>query len=80
MTTRILICMLAVALAMLLTPARQHADATRAREAIPEAAQPTMLHVGAERKLKRPSTAAKIARDGDIIEIDTGAYDGDAAV
>jgi hypothetical protein len=72
--------MLAVALAMSLPPASRCADAAGAREAMREAAQPTVLHVGAGRKLKRPSAAAQIARDGDIIEIDAGVYDGDAAV
>jgi hypothetical protein len=39
-----------------------------------------VLRVGAKRELKRPSDAALIARDGDIVEIDAGNYDGDAAV
>jgi len=33
-----------------------------------------ILRVGPERKLKLPSDAAKIAKDGDIIEIDAGIY------
>ncbi len=45
-----------------------------------EGAQPLVLRVGAERALKRPSAAAQIARDGDVIEIDAGIYDGDTAV
>jgi len=36
-----------------------------------------VLRVGAKRELKPPSAAAEIARDGDIIEIDAGIYDGD---
>jgi len=72
--------MLAVALAMSLAPASQYAAAADTREAMREAAQPTVLRVGAERELKRPSAAAQIARDGDVIEIDAGIYDGDAAV
>jgi len=71
--------MFAVALAMLLT--RRAARCRRRRaEAMHEAAQPTVLRVGAKRELRRPSAAAQIARDGDVIEIDAGVYDGDAAV
>ena len=72
--------MLAVALAMSLAPASQHAAAADTGEAMREAAQPAVLRVGAKRELKRPSAAAQIARDGDVIEIDAGIYDGDAAV
>ena len=43
-------------------------------------AQETVLRVGPQRELKRPSEAARIARDGDLVEIDAGAYEGDAAV
>jgi hypothetical protein len=75
-----LVCMQAVALMVSCTPTTRHADATDAREAIGEAVQPAVLRVGAERELKRPSAAAQIARDGDVIEIDAGIYDGDAAV
>jgi hypothetical protein len=71
--------MLAVALAMLLAPASHHAAAADAREAMREGAQPEVLRVGAKRELKRPSAAAQIARDGDVVEIDAGIYDGDAA-
>jgi hypothetical protein len=80
MTTRTPICMLAVALAMSLAPAGQHSAAADTREAMREGAQPAVLRVGAKRELKRPSAAAQIARDGDVIEIDAGIYDGDAAV
>jgi hypothetical protein len=80
MTARSPIWMLAVALAMSLPPASQHAAAADTREAIHEGVQPAVLRVGAERELKRPSAAAQIARDGDVIEIDAGTYAGDAAV
>jgi hypothetical protein len=72
--------MLAVALAMSLAPASRHATAADTQEAVREAGQPSVLRVGAKRELKRPSAAAQIARDGDVIEIDAGIYDGDAAV
>jgi len=72
--------MLAVALAMSLAPASQHVAAADTGEAMREGVQPAVLRVGAKRELKRPSAAAQIARDGDVIEIDAGIYDGDAAV
>jgi len=72
--------MLALALAMSLAPASRHVAAADTREAMHEGARPAVLRVGAKRELKRPSAAAQIARDGDVIEIDAGIYDGDAAV
>lgn len=39
-----------------------------------------VLHVGPTRELTRPSDAARVARDGDIVEIDAGPYPGDHAV
>jgi hypothetical protein len=39
-----------------------------------------LLRVGPAQELKTPSAAAKIARDGDTIEIEAGVYAGDAAV
>jgi hypothetical protein len=63
-----------------LAPASQHVAADDAREAMRGGAQPVVLRVGAERELKRPSAAAQVARDGDVIEIDAGLYDGDAAI
>jgi hypothetical protein len=80
MKTRTPICMLAVALAMSLAPVGQHAAAGDTREAMREGAEPAVLRVGAKRELKRPSAAAQIARDGNVIEIDAGIYDGDATV
>ncbi|HZM36661.1 MAG TPA: VanZ family protein [Burkholderiales bacterium] len=38
------------------------------------------LRVGPQHALKAPSAAAKVARDGDVIEIEAGLYAGDAAV
>jgi len=38
---------------------------------------PTIWKVGFERDIKRPSEAAKLAKDGDIIEIDAGNYTND---
>ena len=47
--------------------------------AAPAARAETLL-VGPEHELKKPSAAAKVARDGDLIEIEAGLYAGDAAV
>ncbi|MFH7044208.1 hypothetical protein ABT392_18100 [Paucibacter sp. JuS9] len=38
------------------------------------------LRVGPERELQTPAAAAAVARDGDRIEVDAGAYPGDVAV
>jgi hypothetical protein len=73
---RTLICIHAFTLAVFVAPATTHAATTDAQGAAP----PAVLHVGPARELKRPSAAAQIARDGDIIEIDAGIYDGDATV
>lgn len=48
--------------------------------AIASAAQAALLRVGPDRPLARPSDAARIAGDGDIVEIDAGVYAGDTAV
>jgi hypothetical protein len=80
MATRTPICLLAVALMVSCTPTSPRADPADARQATREAARPAVLRVGAKRELKRPSAAAQIARDGDVIEIDAGTYGGDAAV
>lgn len=39
-----------------------------------------ILQVGPQEKLKRPSDAARIAQDGDTIEIAAGLYKGDVAI
>ena len=80
MKTRTLVRVLAVALLVPCAPTSLRVDAADAWEAMREATEPAVLRVGAKRELKRPSAAAEIARDGDIIEIDAGIYDGDAAV
>ena len=61
-------------------------DAPRAAAADPGTAarksgpKPAVIRVGPEKRSPAPpSAAAKIARDGDVIEIDAGSYDGDAA-
>jgi hypothetical protein len=55
-------------------------DAADPRETGREQQLVSVLRVGAQRQLERPSAAAQIARDGDTIEIDAGTYPGDAAV
>jgi hypothetical protein len=40
----------------------------------------SVIRVGPGREVKRPSAATQVARDGDLVEIDAGVYDGDAAV
>jgi hypothetical protein len=44
------------------------------------AARADTLLVGPQHALKTPSAAAKVARDGDVVEIEPGLYAGDAAV
>jgi hypothetical protein len=44
------------------------------------AAETRVLQVGPGRPLVVPSLAAKIAKDGDAVEIDAGTYDGDVAI
>jgi len=80
MMVRTLVCALAAATAMSLAPASRPAVAADTQEEMRDAEQPAVLRVGATRELKRPSAAAQIARDGDVIEIDAGVYDGDATV
>lgn len=55
-----------------------HAD--DAQKAAPEAPGHRVLRVGPREELKAPSAAARIARDGDTVEIEAGTYPGDAAV
>jgi hypothetical protein len=76
---RLQTCLHPLALALLVMLTSQCAG-PEAQERTREATAPAVLHVGAARELKRPSAAAKAARDGDIIEIDAGVYAGDAAV
>ncbi len=50
---------------------------------IPEASRPSgapPIRVGPARELTVPSQAAKIAQDGDVIQLDAGDYRGDVAV
>jgi VanZ family protein len=44
------------------------------------AAQGATLRVGPQQALTVPSAAAKVARDGDLVEIEAGVYAGDATV
>jgi parallel beta helix pectate lyase-like protein len=48
--------------------------------AVAPAARAGTLLVGPQHELKTPSAAAKVARDGDVVEIEPGLYAGDAAV
>ena len=55
------------------------------RQDMDERSEPTqpgrrVLRVGPDQSLRRPSDAARMARDNDIIEIAAGRYDGDVAV
>ena len=43
-------------------------------------AKQRIWRVGPGRSLKQPSAAARVAADGDIVEIDAGTYDGDTAI
>jgi hypothetical protein len=49
------------------------------RMGVKQRAQGNILSVGPKRKLKYPSDAARVARDGDIVEIDAGVYRNDHA-
>jgi tetratricopeptide (TPR) repeat protein len=67
----------------------QHFACNRAPEATENAPSPDapippagrrVLQVGPERQLRRPSDAARVAQDNDLIEIDAGRYVGDVAL
>jgi parallel beta helix pectate lyase-like protein len=68
-----LVCACAGALLVSCTPLNQPVDAQKA-------ARPTVLRVGPREKLTLPSAAARVAHDGDIVEVEAGTYAGDAAV
>ena len=70
---------LAIALAVSGLVASTHLLAAEP-DAVRESAQPTPLRVGPAQQFARPSDAARVARDGDIVEIDAGVYAGDAAI
>src|SRR5262245_42128571 len=72
-TTVVLTLALSVSCAQLDPPAG-------AQEAAPAPAKPRVLRVGPAQELKTPSAAAKVARNGDVVEIEAGIYAGDAAV
>jgi hypothetical protein len=59
-------------------PAAEAPSAPGPAAATPPAGR--VLRVGPLRKIRRPSQAARQARDGDVIEIDAGEYVGDVAV
>src|SRR5690349_404830 len=79
-STQPLLPTLALVLFLWLLSTSQRAEPTDTPEATREGTQPAVLHVGATREFKRPSAAARVARDGDTVEIDAGIYAGDAAV
>src|SRR5688572_18924689 len=62
------------------TPARRVALSLALLLAVPMASAGAVLKVGPQHPLKTPNAAAKVARDGDIVEIEAGLYPGDAAV
>ena len=55
-------------------------DADNSRTGARDARQAHVLAVGPGKTLKRPSMAAKVAHNGDTVEIAAGTYPGDAAV
>lgn len=71
-------CVYAGALLVSCTPMTPRAD--DAPQAAPGASSPRVLRVGPREALTVPSAAARVARDGDTIEIEAGIYASDAAV
>jgi len=61
-------------------PAALEPPSTASLVGSPEARDRRVLQVGPERELRRPSDAARVARTGDIVEIDAGPYPGDVAL
>ena len=59
------------------------ANASRRRSRLRTSGTPTgrrVLKVGPDQQLRRPSDAARVAQDNDIIEIESGRYVGDVAL
>jgi hypothetical protein len=79
MSARFITAGLAAAVLTAFAPFTLAADTGDARE-VAEAPPPMVLRVGAKREIERPSAAAQVAHDGDVIEIDAGSYPGDAAI
>lgn len=69
-----------IALAALLALADHASAGPDTESSARKFARPTVWRVGPLRELKRPSDAARIARDGDVVELDAATYAGDAAV
>jgi Right handed beta helix region len=67
LTEPLAVCLYAGALSLWLPQASRAADAT-------------VLRVGPHEKLTVPSAAAKLAHNGDVVEIEAGIYAGDVAV
>ncbi|HET7763755.1 MAG TPA: right-handed parallel beta-helix repeat-containing protein [Burkholderiales bacterium] len=72
------ICVYAAALLASCSLTAPHADDTL--RAAPEAPGHRVLRVGPREELRAPSAAARIARDGDTVEIEAGVYPADSAV
>jgi hypothetical protein len=71
---------LAVISMALVAPLYEVASAFATSEVSSDVPWQRVIRVGPGRELKRPSAAAQLARDGDLLEIDAGVYDGDATV
>jgi hypothetical protein len=72
------ICVYAAAFLASCTLTAPHAD--DGQKAAPETPVHRVLRVGPREAITVPSTAAKVARDGDTVEIEAGTYAGDTAV